>query len=457
MSKRRLTDKGIQALKRAAPGTTYNAMDAVVPGFGVRVSETGRKTFILVGRFPARVAMSGRSARRRAEREERGERENPNPTRLAIGVYGAMGLAEAREIAQKWLRWSAEGRNPKQEESHQRWRIDRARGNTFAALAEDFIQYKVRDERKSREVAREIRNQLLPHLGSMPLSDITARDVVEIIRAKAATAPAQARNLLGHVRRMFAWAVDMESYSISVSPIERVKPVRIVGNKIARSRTLSDDELFSLWRATGRLRYPLREAYRMLMLTGLRLNEVADAHWDEVKRRDGIWLIPAERMKGQSYRARAHAVPLTADIVAILDTLPTFNRGKFMFSVSAGQSPIWLTDKQKRKIDARMLRTLRALARQRGDDPRDVTLPRWQNHDIRRTVRTRLSRLKISEQAREAVLAHARPGILGTYDHHDYLAEKTEALTLWAAALRAIVEPPPPQPAATVISLNARR
>ena len=52
------------------------------------------------------------------------------------------------------------------------------------------------------------------------------------------------------------------------------------------------------------------------------------------------------------------------------------------------------------------------------------------NHDIRRTVRSRLSRLKVTEEAREAVLAHARPGIKGVYDLHDYLDEKREALEL---------------------------
>ena len=99
-----------------------------------------------------------------------------------------------------------------------------------------------------------------------------------------------------------------------------------------------------------------------------------------------------------------------------------------------------------------MLRTLRAMARRRGDDPAKVTLPAWTNHDIRRTVRSGLSRLKIAEEAREAVLAHARPGIKGVYDKHDYLDEKREALELWAARLRSIVSPTP----ANVVPLKTR-
>ncbi len=131
-----------------------------------------------------------------------------------------------------------------------------------------------------------------------------------------------------------------------------------------------------------------------------------------------------------------------------------FTTGDYLFSHSFGRKPAWMSEKVKKRMDARMLRTLRAVARLRGDDPAAVVLRRWTNHDIRRTVRTNLSRLKVTEEAREAVLAHARPGVKGTYDLHDYLDEKAEALTLWAARLRGIVDPPPP--ADNVVALRAR-
>jgi hypothetical protein len=91
-----------------------------------------------------------------------------------------------------------------------------------------------------------------------------------------------------------------------------------------------------------------------------------------------------------------------------------------------------------------MFARLRALAEQRGDDPGKVLLTHWVNHDIRRTVRSGLSRLKIAEEVREAVLAHARPGIKGTYDLYDYREEKLHALEAWASLLRSIVEPSSP-------------
>jgi integrase len=192
----------------------------------------------------------------------------------------------------------------------------------------------------------------------------------------------------------------------------------------------------------------------MLCRTALRLNEAVDASWDEFNMREKVWVIPAERMKGKDEgkkQARAHAVPLTTEILALLEKLPRFKSGKYLFSTTSGKSPTWIGTKIKERLDRRMLLTLRALARHRGDDPAKVNLQKFVNHDIRRTVRSQLSRLKVTEEAREAVLAHARPGIKGTYDLHDYLDEKREALELWAARLHSIVEPKP----ANVIALRA--
>lgn len=50
-----------------------------------------------------------------------------------------------------------------------------------------------------------------------------------------------------------------------------------------------------------------------------------------------------------------------------------------------------MSTKVKQRLNERMLRTLRALARSRGEDPRQVQLPHFVNHDVRRTVRSQLA------------------------------------------------------------------
>jgi integrase len=79
-------------------------------------------------------------------------------------------------------------------------------------------------------------------------------------------------------------------------------------------------------------------------------------------------------------------------------------------------------------------------------DPQHRTSPRhlcrtqvgaFTLHDLRRTVRTGLAKLGIRPDIAERCLNHAQPGIIATYDTHQYLDEKRDALTQWADHLQA--------------------
>ncbi len=208
-----------------------------------------------------------------------------------------------------------------------------------------------------------------------------------------------------------------------------------IGKRAARIRTLTDEELRLLWRAAGRFEYPFGPMYRLLLLTGLRRNEVSDAHWRELDLEQKIWVIPGERVKG----GHAHVIPLTEQMLALLDTLPRHPDG-FLFSTTRGSRPVSGFSKVKARLDQRMGRTQRALARMEGR--RYEVIRPWRNHDIRRTVRTRLSALPVTDLVRELVIGHAKPGLHKIYDQYVYLDEKRDALELWGRRLKSIVEPP---------------
>jgi hypothetical protein len=65
----------------------------------------------------------------------------------------------------------------------------------------------------------------------------------------------------------------------------------------------------------------------------------------------------------------------------------------------------------------------------------------WVLHDLRRTMRTRLSALPIEDRVREAMIAHAAPGLHQVYDQHRYSDEKRRGFELWEARLSTIVSP----------------
>ena len=414
MAKTKLTDYKLKALKAAPAGKTYDVMDSEVRGFGVRVSEIGRKTFILVRRFP------GRS----------------NPTRRAIGEYGGdegMSLAEARDKAQDWKQMVRKGVDPLVDAEHQRIAEQRKQENSFRVVAEEFIQKALigRDpekpkQRKGPEAAQDIEREFIKRWAARPITSITARDILAVIDAKGRDHPAQAHNLLGHIRRLFNWAIARGVYGIDRSPCERMKPKEVIGKKTVRNRVLSDAEVRALWNATAVMSYPNGPLFRMLALTGQRKSEVAQARWSEFDLEKRLWTIPAERMKMDA----AHVVPLTDEMITLLAELPRFSEGDYLFSTTYGVKPGDNFVNGKRRLDELMLAEL-------------GTLPPFVLHDIRRTMRTGLSALPIPDIVRELVIAHSKPGLHKVYDQHAYLDEKRRALELWAGRLRDIVTPPP--------------
>jgi integrase len=180
----------------------------------------------------------------------------------------------------------------------------------------------------------------------------------------------------------------------------------------ARDRILSDDELRSVWSGANRAgvfgRY-----LQFLLLTATRRNEAARMTRAELA--GDLWSIPASRMKAGA----EHVVPLSA---AALDVLP--KAGELIFTVD-DVSPIGGFSRLKRDFD---------LA---------VPLPPWTLHDLRRTVRSLMSRAGVSADVAERCLAHAIGGVRGVYDRHAYLEEKRQAFDALAALVQRIVDPQP--------------
>jgi integrase len=400
----KLTDKRIGAAKPRPD--IYEIRDAEESGLRLRVHPGGKRTFVLVARYPS---------------------SPKHATRRALGEYPTLKLSEAREQARDWKKLIKKGVDPQEAAEEHRREQQRKRANTFAAVAEDFIKRHVSKTRKAAVAEREIRREFIDRWGDRPITSIIQADVKAVLmEAVDRGAPYQAHNLLVHIRSLFNWAIAQDDYGLTSSPCDRIKPKAIIGEKKHRSRVLTDAELRAFWAATGKLAYPFGALYRMLALTGQRKSEAANAVWSEVDFDKALWIIPAERMKMDA----PHIVPLAPDVLALLASLPRFASGEHLFSTTFGKKPVAGFSKAKRRLDALMREQLKKF------EP-------WRIHDIRRTMRTHLSALPIEDRVRELVIAHAQPGLHKVYDQHAYLDEKREALEVWAARLRSIVEPPP--------------
>jgi integrase len=420
MARCNLTDRFIRSPSRVPSSDRVDFLDALVPNLALRVTHQGHRSFVLIARYPL----------------------NPrNPTRRALGDYGALTLDEARIKARRWIALIARGIDPKVQEAREKAAEQRKQTNTFAALWAEFDAHHVARLANARE-ARQAGAVFVRLWGGRPAVEIAPEEIAAAIRAKAKTAPGAARNHLGHLRRMYSWAIGAGGHGIAANPCAVLKPADLIGRKIIRDRTLTDDELRAIWRAAdgladigglnrrravssdiaGRLNFPFGPMTRLLVLTGARLNEIARLSWAEIDFHKAMITIPASRMKSGA----VHIIPLGPTALALLQSLPRFN-GLYVFSTQAGQRPVSGFSAAKQRLDA-----LSGVS----DD--------WTFHDIRRTMRSHLSALPIEDRVREAMIAHAQPGLHRIYNLYDYMDEKRRGFALWEQRLQGILHPPPP-------------
>jgi integrase len=432
-----LTDRTLKALKPPSGSRSAIYWDGIQPNFAVKISPKGRKSFIVVRR---RVGAT-------------------QPTWTTLGQYPTLSLGDARNAARLVLAQLAEGTDPREARAQKRRATEeeerRRKARTFAAVAELYIKRHVATLRSGVEVEAIIRREFVPVWGDRQLADITKRDVIEYLegvvdRGGAKVAPGTrrayggdhaARKRLVLLRGLFSFCVDRDL--IPASPCDSIKSAKLLGAAEPRDRVLEDHELRAVWQAAEAEGYPYGRLVQMLALTGARRDELGEARWGEVDLDRALLTVGADRMKAKA----AHVVPLTPCAVEILDSLPRFAAGDCIFAGQSAAKPFRGFSWAKVRLDKRIAAATGAI--------RPYSL-----HDIRRTVRTRLSELGVLPFVAELILAHAQQGVAKVYDLHRYDAEKRAALVAWEKRLLSIVGAPDPghrleQPA-VVVPLRAR-
>src|SRR5215831_17684647 len=162
-----LTAKFIASRQPAAPGQRAHYWDALVPGFGLRVTDRGAKSFVVYRRWPGSRA----------------------PARRTIGDVKSVTLAEARDKAREWITLAERGIDPAEQQRKAQVEEQRRKQSTFMAVVEAWlVSDEVRKTRTADSVARETRDEFVAIWGDWALIDVTVADVAAVIRAKATSA-----------------------------------------------------------------------------------------------------------------------------------------------------------------------------------------------------------------------------------------------------------------------------
>jgi integrase len=246
---------------------------------------------------------------------------------------------------------------------------------------------------------------VLPYWGDRDIKSITRRDAIELLERVAARAPGQVKNVHTAAQGVMQYAQDRDY--IEYNPMLRLSNVVPELRANPRKRILSEKEIKTVWNALGSL--DSHTALKLILLTAQRPGEVAGMHTDQIG--GDTWTVPHE---GQEKGGGERLVPLTKTALDLL-------QGKQGAIVKVARGTISQHVQREMKY---------------------YGIPRWTPHDLRRTARTYMAKLGVSDEHAEAVLGHVKPGIIGVYNKYEYYEEKKVALLKWEAELLRIIQQP---------------
>ena len=288
----------VRGLRPPPRGQNLTYFDTQTPAFGIRVSYSGRKTWIVM----------------------RGKER----ARTRLGYYPDLSLSAARNKAKALLL-----------EQHPAPTL-----NFDEALAL-FLSVHCSQKNKPRtaaETERLLRRHFMV-LKSKQLGDISQHHITGIVDGLLDT-PSEANHAFTAVRTFFRFAVRRRL--ISHSPVEGLQiPSRVS----ARERVLTDDELARVWKAAQQIGYPFGTIVQFLILTGQRRGEIANLRWEWISG-DTITL-PKEIVKN----SRTHAFPVGELAARIIENTP--HTAELLFPARGNDgAPFSGWSKSKPRLDA---------------------------------------------------------------------------------------------------------
>ncbi|WP_028300748.1 tyrosine-type recombinase/integrase [Oceanospirillum beijerinckii] len=387
-------------------------------GLRVTCGKTGKKTFFYRYKSPVTKKL----------------------TQIKIGVFPDTTLAQARTELHELKKMRDEGKCPKLEKEAllEEQAKEQAEQTIFTVkdvidlyltqyiedrrLEDGSISPGARKPKGQDEVRRTLYSDPVKILGDKPATEVSAREITEMIQKIALDrdAPVQAGNALRELSTAFEFAMSKHIFSERfVNPALQAKSsLKFLKVRLTSKRGdtyLEENELqtFLHWLPGSAFGSTHKDIYRMTLWTGCRTGEICASSWSDFDLEKGILRLQ------ETKTGVKRNVQLPRQAIELLNTL----------KLSTGDYP-FPSQRTGKALDQKYLSMRCWLMRKRGLMLEEI--PNWTPHDLRRTVRTGLSRIGCPSEVAEAILGHAKKGIVGTYDLHRYEPECREWLQRWA-------------------------
>ncbi|WP_087879388.1 tyrosine-type recombinase/integrase [Citrobacter freundii] len=330
--------------------------------------------------------------------------------RLAFGVYPEVSLAEARDKREAAKKVLAAGNDPGEVKKAEKIAQKLGFENTFEAIAREWHQ--VRADRWSLRYREEIidtfEKDVFPYIGKRPIAEIKPMELLETLRRM------EKRGALEKMRKVRQRCGEVFRHAIVTGRAE-YNPAPDLATALATPKKthfpfLTAEELphflKDLAGYTGSI--ITKTATQIIMLTGVRTQELRFARWEDINFEKRLWEIPAEVMKMK----RPHIVPMSDQVVALFESLKPIT----------GLYPLVFIGRNDRTkpISKESINQVIELLGYKG---------RVTGHGFRHTMSTILHEEGFDSAWIETQLAHVdKNAIRGAYNHAQYLDGRKEMM-----------------------------
>lgn len=261
-------------------------------------------------------------------------------------------------------------------------------------------------------------------------SDITKRDIIQILHVITERgSEIMANRMRSYLSAMFQYGIffddSVESitrqtqFFIQSNPVTTVQ--KVVKNEKEGNRSLTRDEVKIFWRALDRSEMSVLRvnAFKLMLLTGSRVGEMAGLRWDEIDYSEKIINLSSERTKNKL----PHIIPINNGMLEIIGNNPRLH-DIYLFPAANNVEP--------QKVDGFSQAITRLLKK--------INIDKFSPRDLRRTFKTLAGEAGLSKEIRDRLQNHSHQDVSSLhYDRYDYLKEKREALEIWNDYLMGIV------------------
>ncbi len=333
---------------------------------------------------------------------------------LALGVYPDVNLAEARERRAQARKVLAAGNDPGETKKEAKRLAILKNANSFEVVAHEWLEKRKHEWAPitAHVALARLEAHILPKLGPRPIADITAPEVLAMLRA------VEDKGTLETARRVMNISGQIFMYAIATGRAERnpVPDLRgAIKTPVVKHRSfLKESELPLYLRRLEAYDGSLqtRLALRFLLLTFVRTSELRAAQWTEIDWDKVEWRIPAERMKMKEL----HIVPLSRQTIAVLRELEKNSGNRQHIFPNEHRPATFMSENTMLYALYRMGYHSRATG-----------------HGFRSTASTILNEHGFRADVIERQLAHnERNNVRAAYNHAQYLPERRRMMQWWA-------------------------